>query len=40
MIRAIGVCVIAGTAARYHWQRQEYRRCQIEYLFAAYCHQF
>jgi hypothetical protein len=29
---------VTGTAARYHWQRQEYRRCQIEYLFAVFSH--
>ena len=37
-IGAVSVCVTFGTAARYHWQRQEYRRCQVKYLFAVLRH--
>ena len=37
-IGAVSVSVTSGTAARYHWQRQEYRRCQVKYLFAVLGH--
>ena len=39
MVGAVGVCVALGTVARYHWQRQEYRRCQVKYRFAVSVHQ-